>query len=144
MSDANAGASGPLFGWTREAKIRAADSWRQGISAGLIAAKLEASRRAVVAKLRRMGMTRANQAQPSFSFLPPPSANPRAKPKPGQPKPAQDQSPWIPFGALAPRACRFPRGEGAEMRFCGAAAEWPSRYCKAHKDICSSTREPRR
>jgi hypothetical protein len=124
------------FTWDRAASIEAADMWRAGNSASLIAARLETSRSSVVARLHRMGVRREGQAP----LRPSP-----AKLKPRQPTPARrDESLWLAFDELRIRACRFPKGEGKDLRFCGAAAEWPSPYCPTHKEICCPKREPRR
>jgi hypothetical protein len=57
-----------------EATARAAEMWRLGYSAGLIAEAVGSTRSAVVAKLRRLGVKRAVQS-PSASLSPPPAGD---------------------------------------------------------------------
>jgi hypothetical protein len=100
---------------SREATARAAEVWRLGYSAGLIAEAVGSTRSAVVAKLRRLGIKRAVQS-PSASLRPPP-----AKPRKPKPKLMLVCEPlWI--------------------EFCGAATRsLSSSWCPAHKLICCAT-----
>jgi hypothetical protein len=127
--------------WSREETVRAAEMWRQGSSAGVIAAALGVSRSAVVAKLRRLGVKRAVLA-PTVSPRPPP-AKPR-KPKPSPPPKLVCKPRWIEITELRPGLCRYPRETESGVRFCGGATgSLSSSWCPAHKLICCAT-DPRR
>ena len=124
-----------MNGWSRETTIRAAEMWRRGDSAGVISAALGVSRSAVIARLRRLGVTRAVR-DPSASLRPP--AKPR-KPKTAQrPKPSPL---WLSFAELPARACRYPNEFDGETRFCAAPTPWGSRYCAAHRALVYVSRE---
>jgi hypothetical protein len=123
---------------SREATARAAEMWRLGYSAGLIAEAVGSSRSAVVAKVRRLGVKRAVR-DPTVSLRPRP-ARPRAKPKP---KPDLVCNPrWITLPNLKPGMCRFVRDGDGVVEFCGAATQsLSSPWCPAHKLICCAPQE---
>ena len=122
--------------WSRETTV-AAEMWRQGSSAGVIAAALGVSRSAVVAKLRRLGVKRAVQSPSASLRLPP------AKPR----KPKLVCKPlWITsLLDLEPGMGRTARNGDGGVEFCGAATQsLSSSWCPAHKLICCATQEHER
>ena len=122
---------------TREATVRAAEMWRRGCSAGVIAETVERPRSAVIAKLRRLGVKRAGPT-PTVTLRPPPTKPQRPKPKPA---PAGEPL-WLELVALKSGQCRFPRGVNGETRFCGLPTTAPaSSWCSAHKLICCPQRD---
>jgi hypothetical protein len=124
---------------SREATARAAEMWRVGYSAGLIAKAVGSTRSAVVATLRRLRVKRAVQS-PNAS-LRPPSAKPR------KPKLKLVCEPlWITsLLDLKPGMCRFVRDGGGGVEFCGAATlSLSSSWCPVHKLICCATHEHER
>jgi hypothetical protein len=120
-----------------EATARAAEMWRRGYSAGLIAEAVGSTRSAVVAKLRRLGVRRAVR-DPTGSLRPPP-----AKPRKHKPQPVCEPI-WVTFVELNAGMCRYPREVDGAPRFCGAATQsLSSSWCPAHKLICYTQREAR-
>jgi hypothetical protein len=127
--------------WSREKTVRTAEMWRQGSSAGVIAAAPGVSRSAVVAKLRRLGVKRAVPA-PTVSLRAPP-AKPR-KTKPSPPPKLVCRPPWIEITELHSGVCRYARETESGVRFCGGTTgSLSSSWCPAHKRICCAT-DPRR
>jgi hypothetical protein len=123
--------------WSRETTVRAAEM-RQGSSAGVIAAMIGASRDAVVAKLRRLGVKRAVPA-PTVSLPAPRTKRPSPLLKPVC-KPR-----LIEITELHPGVCRYPRETESGVRFCrGATGSLSSSWCPAHKLICCATNPRRR
>jgi hypothetical protein len=94
-----------------EATARAAEMWRRGYSAGLIAEAVGSTRSAVVAKLRRLGVRRAVR-DPTGSLRPPP-----AKPRKHKPQPVCEPI-WVTFVELNAGMCRYPREVDGAPRFC--------------------------
>lgn len=113
-------------GWTTELILLVSQLWAQGISSGKIAANLGISRNAVVGKVHRLGLPKRQKAT-----------------KGGKRKPRIALEPdfiGIPFFELSSEHCRYPKGEGTEMLFCGHVRKDESSYCEAHHAVCY--REP--
>ncbi len=149
--------------WTTEQAGMLADLINGGVTsfnqaAGCINAKFGTrfTRCAVGGKAKRMGL-----CQPRKVKLPKPSRKPRTTPdqRPdiaqrkaaAGPKiaaaPVELRCDPIPPGTLhlldlGPGMCRYPTGEGADMRFCG---RWKveGSYCAAHAALCLRSPEPR-
>lgn len=135
-------ASGP--GWTDERVALLTKLWGEGLSAKDIAEQLGGvTKNAVLGRIHRMGLSgRKKEPKPVPKPAPAPK---REKPAPRQradvplppdtrPLRVVDLPCTVPLLDLTSRMCRYPAGDGADIRFCGLPKARGS-FCSAHAHL---------
>lgn len=123
--------------------------WTAGVPTAAIAARIGATKNAVIGKAHRLGLPprpaairppaeRAAVPRPAVQHLAPPrpaaAAAPVPSPAPGPPTTAGEPRALAPRGCGAGHACRWPFGDPREpgFRFCAAPALPGRSYCGPH------------
>lgn len=141
--------------WTDERIEKLKELDRQGLSASMIAEQLRGvSRNAVIGKLHRLRLTKRTYCPKSPIFGKPPRPKfQRKEPATrtlffGQPVPKIKLEPLPPpelqatdvgrvaFDDLEPHHCRYPIGNGPDLRFCGDSKFPGLPYCEHHARRC--------
>lgn len=131
-----------MTGWTDARVEILKDRWRQGWSAGNIAAELLISRNAVIGKIDRMRLTReagpraARKSRAATPGRTTPFRAPKPKPLP-PPEPSAAPLNGISLFDLTNETCRWPKGlvGAADFCFCGrpdADLSTGKPYCAEH------------
>jgi GcrA cell cycle regulator len=135
--------------WT-EARIKQLkELWFEGFSASECGDKLGVSRNSVIGKIYRLGLTGSDRKRRVTSM-----PNPRkANAVPTMQEEVRIDSrflsirsfPATPFTLklleLRPGMCRWPQGDRAPYRFCGAEQAPSSSYCEEHRRLSMSGRQ---
>lgn len=147
--------------WPQEREEMLKKLWAEGLSASKIALRIGSiTRNAVLGKRQRLDL-------PTRKGL---YANVKRQPKPHRadgalaqrvkklrngthPTPSRcddgDRLPppsdWLTFAELEPNSCRWPAGEGKDIRFCGAPkCDRSESYCDYHEARSRTVYQPRR
>src|SRR5690606_22606080 len=115
--------------WTAERLELTARWWRQGVSAGVIATRLQVTRNSVISRPRSLGL-------PGIARVPTITLQPCRRPVrcDEPPEPPAPEPLRISVEQLTGRTCRWPVGwPGAPgFGFCGHRTRDGSVYCEAH------------
>lgn len=141
----------PYFEWTpeRDAELRRLREMKPPLGYNAIGARLGCTRNAAIGRAHRIGVKGHGygsiiEGQPRYK--------PAREPRPYRPKvrkqrtfPVEIIEPPIPYNFvgvsffdLQPRQCRYPRGEGASMLFCGAPADDGTSWCAHCRSVVFS------
>ncbi|MGU3362306.1 GcrA family cell cycle regulator [Methylobacterium sp. M6A4_1b] len=145
--------------WSKAAHETAAALWSEGVSAGVISARireehdLSLSRSAEIGRMRRTGIQQGDRDGKPKVARPAPTRAPSPPPKTPSPPQRIEEAPWRPptrpVEPLAPQPeggvrlvetrgsmCRFIAGEPtADALCCGAGTAPGSSWCPAHRAI---------
>ncbi len=135
--------------WTDQRVERLTELWAEGLSAGLIAKKLDLSKNAIVGKAHRLKLA----GRPSPIIRDGSTAESRRKEALARPAPVRSKTPEPPASevavSLSRRTCLFIEGEKgrdftrwADAPRCGVPARVGSPYCRAHHRRCHLRRQP--
>ena len=98
-----------------------------------IADTLGCTRNAVIGKANRLGL----QKHPTLIKI-------QYKAEPVQPNPViQSKSGYVRMMDLKKDHCRYPFGDGEDIKFCGDTKLKESPYCKEHSDLCFAKTKPK-
>ena len=157
--------AGNANGWTEEDTGLLVEFWAIGLSGGQIVARFGGrfTRSAILGKVHRLGLTRANPGPPSplerVAPVPanpvPPPASPERAPvsavasKPARPTAVRCQEvrapvKSVPLEELRPNHCRWPLGDPMDRppyRNCGDTALETKPYCLTHCKLAYQVRQ---
>ena len=132
--------------WTDARIAELKELWFEGFSASECGKKLGVSRNSVIGKIHRLGLSGSDRKRRITSM-----PNPRKAPahllkteqevsRPEIPQMRPDLRPpfTLTLLELRPGMCRWPQGERAPYRFCGAGQAPSSSYCEEHRRLSVS------
>lgn len=136
--------------WSQERTAQLCQLWSEGLSAAQIAKRLGGgiSRCAVIGRARRLGLPGRpnNQPRPRPNGYTRKQCRRRKAKVFGAAAPARAEFLVTPSGMPAPlninfanlklNQCRYPNGEGSDMKFCGHPQRHGSSYCQSHHSVC--------
>jgi GcrA cell cycle regulator len=134
--------------WTEERIAQLKELWFEGFSASECGKKLGVSRNSVIGKIHRLGLSGSDRKRRVTSMRNPRKATAAqlletTEQEVGRPEIPQMRSDLRPpftltLLELKPGMCRWPHGDRAPYRFCGAEQAPSSSYCEEHRRLSVS------